>query len=323
MALDLCSIVGGNTGGVNCDGKRKTPKMFLAGSKEFNTNDYLVGGVYDEATLQAAVLTQIRQNNGVSGKLFPFPEIGQVAVDTEQDTKGGLTLGPQRRLRKGRPSYTYSVEISQSQFQALLAFDGKTLPVITLDDAGQMWFYRNASNGNIRGEMAYITISGNGFEDGNSAETGVCTISVAYLSVDDFDKRSAFATFSNLAPSDLQGLKDVVLSEPQAHASNVYKIKMKLRTAKIGSDLDIYDDHGAAIAALTFTAGTGANYATSLVITSVATDGTLKALTVTFDSTAFTALASGAKIKLNGPGVSALVGAGILDKEIGFIILTK
>lgn len=324
MSTNLCSVVGGNTGRIDCDGKRKVPKIPIVGGKQFSSSEYA-----DPDTLQAAILAAINLNTGDANKLFPFPEISEVAPTTEADTFGKLALGSNRRLRKGKPSYDYSVEIGHTQYQKLLAFDNKIVPVFTFDDAGQMWGYRAAAAANTpntnawKGELALVTISGNGFEDGNAAATGVAKISISYQSIDDFDKRGTYVLLPNLSTGDLAGLKDVMLSEPQAHSTNVYKIKMTIPLPKLASDLNIYDEYGAGLAALTWTAGTGTNYGTSLAITSVAVDATLKALTVTFDSTAFTALASGAKIKLTPPTVAAMVAAGITGIEIGTIILTK
>jgi hypothetical protein len=261
--------------------------------------------------------------------LFPFPEVLEVANNTEADTTGSLALGPVIRLKKGRPSYTYTVDIGHYQFQKLLAFDNKVVPVYLFDDASQWWAYRPAAASNtvntkpITGEMALVTVSGNGFEDGANAATGKCTITFSYLSIDDFEKRSAYGILTNMSAGDLAGLVDVMLSEPQAHATNVYKIKTTIPGPVLGQDLDIYDDYGAGLAALTWTAKTGATFSTSLAITSIAVDATLKALTVTFDSTAYTALAGGAKIKLIPPTVTTLLGANIAGYEIGDIILTK
>lgn len=319
MSTNLCSLVGGNTGRIDCDGKRRTPVILLVGSKEFTPSDYA-----DEATLYAAIQTAINQSNGTAGKLFPFPEIGEVADATVAASTGNLALGPQRQLTKERPGYTYSVEIGHTQFQKLLVFHNKEVPVITLDSANQGWFYKNSTSGNIRGEIALITVSGNGFENGTDATTGVCTISVAYKSVDDFQKKSAFWPFSaTVAPSDFQGLKDVTLTEVTAHTTNVYKVGLRIPTAQVGGTLNPWDDIGAAVAALTFTAGTGTGYATPLTITSVAVDNTLKCLTVTFDSTMYTALAALTKIKLTPPTVATMFTAGLVGYELGSIVVSK
>ncbi len=324
MSINLCSVVGGNTGGVICDTKRGVPKKPIVGGKSFSSSDYA-----DAATLQAALIASTKLPTGDANKMYPFPEVLEIAVNTEADTTGSLALGPVKRLRKGRPSYTYSAEIAHFEYQKLLAFDGKTLPVVTLDDEGNLWGYRAAAAANTvntnawRGEYAYITISGNGFKDGANASAGVATITFSYLSVDDFEKRGTYASVPDLSSGDLVGLKDVVLTEPQAHSTNVYKIKASINIPKLAGDLNIYDEYGATLAAATWTAFTGATYSTSLVITSVAVDATLKALTVTFDSTAYTALGSGAKIKLVPPTATVLDTAGATGIEIGYIILTK
>lgn len=325
MSINLCSVVGSNTGAVDCGEKRRIPQQFVVGGKEFTASEYA-----DADTFQDAMVAAFKLNTGDASKLYPFPPIAKVAPGSEGNTTGSLPFGVTRRLRKGRPTYTYSVEISQEQFTKLLAFDGKTLPVFTWDDVSNMWGYRanaaaNTKNTNVfKGERAYITIEGNGFEDGENVETGVATITVSYVSVSDFEKRGSYISLPELSSSDMVGLKDVVLYEPSVNVSNVYKVKMIIPQPKIdGGDRDIYDEYGALIAAETFTAFTGATFSTPLTITSIAVDSTNKALTVTFDSTAYTALASGAKIKLVPPTAAVLDAADVPGIEIGYIILTK
>jgi hypothetical protein len=220
-------------------------------------------------------------------------------------------------------------DISQQQYENLLRFDNKTVPVFTIDDGNQVWGYRakaasNTLNTNVfKGERAKITISGNGFTDSANVETGQCFVTVSYLSIDDFEKRATYMELPDFSSGDVAGLVDVMLFEPQAHASNVHKVGMRIVVPELAGDLNPFDEHGAAIAAMTWTAFTGATYATSLVITSVAVDNTLKCFTVTFDSTAYTALASGAKIKLVPPTAAVLDAGDVTGLEIGYIILTK
>lgn len=326
MALNLCSVIGGNTGEVDCVTKRSVPVKIVAGGKEFSSSDYA-----DAATLQAAVIAATKLATGSASKLYPFPEIKEVEVLTEADTTGSLALGTTKRLRKGRPAYRYSVEISHQEYQKLLAFDGKTVKVFTFDDEHNFWGYRanaaaNTPNTNVfKGEDAYVTVSGNGFKDGANASTGVATITVSYTSITDFESRSAYMNLPDLAPGDLVGLKDVMLSQPSAHVSNVYKIKMTIPLPVLGGDLNIYDDYGAAIAALSasWTAFSGATYGTAFTITSIAVDATNKCLTVTMDTTAYAALSSGATFKLIPPTAAQLDAGSAPGIEIGYIILTK
>jgi hypothetical protein len=327
MSTNLCASVGGNTGAVACDISRGVPRKILVGGKQFSSVEYASAD-----SLQTAILAAINLSNGDTNKLFPFTLVEEVAVNTEADTTGSLALGPNKRLRKGRPAYTYTSDMSWSQFQHLLPFDNKVVPVFTFDDGSAFWGRRNVAAANtpntnpFGGELARVTISGGGFKDGANAATGAVTISVSYLDVDDFEKRGTYALLPNLAPGDLNGLIDVMLSEPTAHTTNAYKIAITIPLPIANTtegDRNIFTEYGAILAALTWTAGTGANYATALTITSVAVDNTLKCLTVTFDSTAYTALANGAKIKLTPPNVPALVVGNMVGYEIGTIILTK
>jgi|SRR6478735_322521 len=325
MSTNLCSTIGGNTGAVGCDGQRGVPRKILVGSKAFSSVEYATPD-----SLQTAILASINLSNGDPNKLFPFPEIEEVAINTEADTTGSLALGPVKRLRKGRPAYSYSCDITWGQYQRLLAFDNKIMPVFSFDDANQIWGKRdvmltsNTVNTNpFKGELARITISGSGFKDGANASAGVAVISVSYLSVDDFEKRGTYALLPNLAAGDMAGLLDVMLYEPSAHVSNVYKIATVVQVPLLGGDRNIYDEFGAIMAGLTWNAGTGANYGTPLTITSVAVDSTNKCLTFTFDTTAYTALAASTKIKITPPTVPTLVTANMVGYELGSIIVVK
>lgn len=323
MSTNLCGLIGGNTGPVLCDTKRKRPLNFTVGSKEFPASEY-----GDPATFKAAFQAAIKLPQGSANKLFPFPEVGEVTINTPAATRGNLQHGPSRRLTKGKPSYTYTVEIGWDQYQRLLAFDGKTVPVYTFDEGQNVWGYRagaaagTLNTNNFKGEMAYIDIEGSGFEDGASAQSGQARITISYLSVDDFEKRGTYITLEDTVPSDFEGLKPVQLVKI-SNVDNVYKIGMYNQQPKLGGDLNIFDEFGAAIAALTFAAGTGTNYGTTLAITSVAVDNTLKALTVTLDSTAYTALSAGTKIKLSAPTPAQLDGADVPNIELLPVILTR
>lgn len=319
MAIDLCSSVGGNTGGINCGVKRRRPIKPIVGSKEFTPSDYGT-----KASLAAAMIAACKQDNGTSGKLYPFPDILEVEDLTTEDTFGNLAFGPQKRLNKGVPSYRYSCEVGQEQFQQLLAFDGATLPVFTMDNASNVWGELDNATKNWKGEQALISISGNGFENGTEASSGVCLITISYISADNFNKRSAFASLPDLASGDLKGLIDIVPTLFAAPVSNAYKIKFSIKANIVGGDdLNVYDDFGTELAALTWTAKSGTTYATDLGITSTVVDATNKVITFTFDTTDYTAVTAGSNFKVIAPNIAALEAGGIVGYEIEDIILTK
>lgn len=314
MALSLCASIGANTGIIDCDLTRGNPVKLAAGSATFDSDDYA-----DQTTMDAAILSKLILANGDSQKLYPFPVIQGNTDQTEAAKYGNLGYGLKVKLLRSKPGYEFDVLAGSALEKKLIAWDGQIVPFYILDDKSQ-WAGVKDSNGIFKGANYLVGVEPRGYGDAQNPKTTKITISI--VDTADFTENAYFHVTA-LSSSNIVGLKDVVLSEPQAHASNVYKIKMKIPTSKLNGDLDIWDDYGSAIAALTFTAGTGTNYGTALTITSVAADNTLKALTVTFDSTAFTALASGAKIKLTPPTPAVLDAADVTGIELGSIILTK
>lgn len=325
MSVDLCNINAGNTGGPACVKQRGVPKKFAVGSRSFTSAEYT-----NSETMRDAIIASLLLETNDADKLYVFPEIFQVDPTTEANTEGNLTLGPKLRLRKGRPSYTYTVDISHDEYQKLLVFDGRKIPVFTLDDESAFWGFRPATTANtintkdFSGEIAYITISGNGFKDGANVATGKCTITVSYLSVDDFEKRSAYVSVPTLSPGDLVGLIDVMMSLVSL-VSNVATIQFTIPVPQVDAVLNFGEDYITELDALSFTAATGTTYSTPLAITTQIASG--NNMVITFDTTAFTALSSGTKIQLKGPSVSAMsvgnIGTDTLKYEIKSIIITK
>lgn len=314
MSLSLCGSIGSNTGEIDCDITRGNPVKLIPGGATFSPSDYA-----DQTTMDAAILAKLILPNGNSQKLFPFPVIQGTTTQTEAAKYGTLGYGLKVKLLRSKQGYEFDVLAGTTLEKKLVAWDGQVVPFLILDDKNQIGGVKD-SNGNYKGANYLIGVEPRDYGDAQNPKTTKITISI----VDSADfTENAYFHKTALTSSNIVGLKDVILSEPSAHASNVYKIKMKILTSKLNGDLDIFDDYGSAIAALTFTAGTGTNYGTSLTITSIAVDNTNKALTVTFDSTAFTGLASGTKIKLTPPTPAVLDAADVTGVELFPIILTK
>jgi len=314
MALNLCGNIGENTGEVDCDITRGNPVKIAPGGATFGPSDYA-----DQVTMDAAILGKLILPTGNSQKLYPFPVIQGVTDQTEAAKTGSLGYGLKIKLLRSKPGYEFDVLAGTALEKRLIAFDGQTVPLLILDDKNQFAGVKD-SNSNFKGANYLIGVEPRPYGDAQNPKTTKITISI--VDTADFTENAYFYKTA-IPSSNFVGLKNVILSEPQAHSSNVYKVKMKIPTSVLNGDLDIWDEYGALIAALTFTAGTGTNYGTSLAITSVAADNTLKALTVTFDSTAFTALASGTKIKLTPPTPAVLDAADVTGVELFPIILTK
>lgn len=326
MSQNACATIAGNTGAPDCIKQRGVPKRPLIGSRAFTWEEY-----NDPAIFRDAIIASTLLETGDSDKLYAFPEVLQVDPKTEADTEGNLTLGPKVRLRKGRPAYTYTVDISHAEYQRLLVFDGQKVPVFTLDDENAFWAYRQTTTRNtlnkknMTGEMAYVTVSGYGFKDGANVGTGKAQITISYISIDDFEKRSVYAFMPDLSSGDLVGLIDVMPYETSVHTTNVYHIGLAIPSPQVDAEFEIIEDYGTELAALTWTAGTGAKFATPLTVTSVAV--VAGALNFTFDSTAHTALATDTEIRIFPPSVADIsegnVGTDKIKYEIGFITVVK
>lgn len=312
MSLNLCGSVGANTGAILCDKQRSLPKLMFVGGKKFIPSEYL-----DPDDLQAAIKAAVKLPTGDSDKLFPFPEIGGTTDQTDALKTATLGYGLKQITIEGRPGYSYQVQVGQAQFQALRKFNRAIVPVYTVDDQNDMWGTFGSDLG-WNGEIAQLFVSGNGFGDGT--KPFVADISVVYQSASDFNDYSKYAEL-NFNPNEAKGLITVELSEYADHAANVYHIAVTAPTAKLGVNLSVEDDYAAELAdeAMWIATSGGA----SLTITSVA-DVAGKGWTVTFDNTAYTALASGAKIYLSLVDSTALDAADITGIEnVQPLILVK
>lgn len=311
MSLSLCGLIGANTGPVSCDTKRGLPTQIIMGGAIFAPSDYT-----DQPTLDAAFLTKMKLASGSSQKLFPFPTILATSDQTTAAKYGTYGYGLQVLLVRERPGYEFEVDAGSTLEKRLIVFNGKTVPVFILDDGFNLWGKFDSAK-NFVGANYQVSVSPGGFGDASNAKA--TKVKISLIDGRDFIEN---AVVYSTALTTFTGLKDVYMSV-LSFSANAYKVKFKIPTSFVNNDLDIYDDYGALIAALTFTAGTGANYATPLPITSAAIDAATKSILITFDSTAFTALPSTTKIKLTAPIPSVLDAANVTGIEIGSLIITK
>lgn len=314
MAISLCGTAGyKNVGAIDCDIQRGTPQMILPGGAIFTPSNFA-----DAETMDAAILTKLKLQQGSAQKLYPFPVIQGVADRTEAAKFGSLGFGLSFKLVRSKPGYEFDVLAGSELEKRLMSFDGKVVPLFILDDQSGFWGKKNGA-GNFIGPNWLVSVEPRPFGDAQNAKATKVTISI--VDAADFTE-NAYVHVTSLTTSSLTGLKDVVMRVLSV-SSNVYKVKLEIPTAKLGTTLDIWAEYGALIAAMTFTAKSGTGYGTDLDITSVAADEDLDALTVTVDSTAHTALASGAKFKLIPPTAAVLDAGDVTGIEIEDLIITK
>jgi hypothetical protein len=316
MALSLCAGVVSNTGELACDVSKGVLKKLFIFNGEIASADYA-----DGPALLAKLVANSKLSKSAGDKVFPINEAQDVADSSEANKEGSLGLGFKAVLLEGKPAYTVKIFAGADLLKRLRKFNNQTVRVLEYDSNNVLWGTKSGTK--FIGYKCKLFFSGGKLATGQNVEEGVVTFTMSILSVSEYIDNSYYASISGNI-EDVKALNDVQLTKV-SNTTNVYKIGLYIPTAKItdGSIYNIYDDYGALIAALTFTAGTGTNYGTPLTITSVAVDATLKALTVTFDSTAYTALGSPTTIKLSGPIPATLDAADVTNVELIPVLLIK
>jgi len=316
MSFSLCGSVGANTGVIKCDRRRSIPKKVIIGSASFDSNDYASASTFDAAFAAAFILA-----TGNAGKLFPFPEITGVTDKTEASKESTLgAFGPKVTLVEGKPAYEFDVVAGTTLEKFLRRFNGQQVPAFIVDDSNAIWGKLDA-NDNFVGCDVLVYVTPHKFGDGANGQT--TKVSISFVSAGDVYDSAAFIE-TGLSISDMEGLLDVTLAEYAAHASNVHKIKGFVETSSPGVVINLADSFTTELAsASAWTAKTGANYSTPLTITSVAYNIGNKGWDITFDSTEYTALSSGAKIKINLADPTTLDGLDVTGVEGVAVIATK
>jgi hypothetical protein len=314
QGFSICSSIGANTGAIDCDPTRGLPIQIIAGSASFSPSDYATA-----ASFEAAFLAKLIEPAGSSDKLFPFPVIQANSDKTVAAKMATLGYGLQLKLLRSKAGYEFDVLAGSALEKKLIAFDGMVVPLFILDDKSKMWGVVDSSS-NFKGAKYLVGVEPKGFEDGANAKTTKITISI--VDTRDFVENAEFAGTSFNA-SDIVGLNDVTLNVI-SNVTNVYQIGATIATANILSTLNVAATYSTALASSAlWVAGTGTNFATSLAITSVAYNAAVKGWTITFDSTAYTALAAGTKIQLALVDTTALNTADVTGIEGSPLIITK
>lgn len=314
--ISLCGESGANTGKLLCDARRGIIKLLLLGGGTFEPADYATQEAYE-----AAILEKINLPNSDPQKLFPFPEVQNITNNTEANTTGTSGLGFQMILREGKPAYQLGVIIGSTQEKALRRFNNLTVPLYVFDSNRRNWG-RMDKDDVQHGVDHLVFTQGKPYSDGSSIDTEYTNIVISALSAEDVFDSGGFGQ-TQLSLADLEGLLDVYLKS-LSNVSNVYKIDGIVKTTDIMNQKHIYDTYPTQLAATgMWEAHTGAGFNTALTITTVAGDAALHAYTVTFDSTAYTALTSGSLIRLRLKSPAVLAAAGAKGIESVEVIITK
>lgn len=314
MAYSLCGKSVANTGELACDKSRGVLKKIFIFNGSIASGDYA-----DSDTFLAKLVANSKLSKDDSNKVFAINEAQNLEDSSEANKEGSLNLGFSTVLLEGKPGYKVKMFAGGDLLKRLRKFNNQTIRIIEYDANGVFWGVK--SGGTFKGFQAKVFFTGNKIATGQNVEEGVVEVQISLLSTTEyFDNNFWMETSGNV--DDIRALMDVTMNVI-SHVDNVYKIGLGIQGSDLKGKYDIYDDYGALIAGTTFTAKSGAGLDTPLTITSVVKDDALNALTVTFDSTEYTAVTNGANIKLIPPTPLVLDGADVVDTEIVPLIFAK
>lgn len=316
MSYSLCGTSVDNTGEQNCDKAKGVLQKIFIDNGAIEEADYADADAFFDKLVANSKLTKSATN-----KVFPLPEIQEIADASEANKEGSLNLGFKTVLLEGKPAYKFKFFGGADLLKRCKTFDNQTVRIREYDVNGVFWGTKVGTDS--KGYQAKLFFTGGKAATGQNVEEGVIECTVSILSAVEYFKNSYWVESTGNV-EDIAPLIDVSLTYI-SNVTNVFKIGMYIAGSNLLGAYNIYDEVGSIIATLdaSFAAGTGANYGTSLAITSVAVDASLKCLTVTFDSTAYTALSGGTKIKLSPPTPAQLDAADVSNTELLPVILTK
>lgn len=276
----------------------------------------------DTAAIETALVAASLKAKSDAGKLYWLPEVQNFEDRAEQNTTGALNLGPTVMLKEGKPGYEIKVDGNSEFAKEMRKWNNKTVGCFEFDSNRQLWGRQVGTD--FYGYSAKIFVNSMRVASGQAPEEGIVTVTISFLSATEYGDSSRCLDLSEVDTGLIKTQVDAEFSETAAHVSEVYTMKWLVDLANMGVGYDIADLYETEIdadAGAAFEAFTGATYDTPLTITTISVTNGI--MSVTFDSTEFAALGSGAKIKFNAKAPSVLAAAGIHDVEGVAIILTK
>jgi hypothetical protein len=270
-----------------------------------------------EAALRAASLLPFSDE----GKFIWLPEVQNVEDRSESDRTGSLNQGFTTVLVEGRPAYEFKFFADSEYAKLLRGYNGETVKFMEFDSNKKLWGAKNGTS--TIGYQAKIKVNGQKIATGQNVEEGVVTGTISILSTTEYFDNCQYIDLSEVDMSAIQVQNIGVLSYV-SNSTNAFKIDIYIPTGEANGGENVYDYYADELASASlWEAYTGAKFSTALAITSVAKDATNLCWTVTFDSTAYTALSAGAKIKLNLKAPSVLDAADVTNLAGQHVTLTK
>lgn len=313
MSLSLCGANSSiNINDIDCDGQRQLPRLLAISAGSYDSNDYA-----DSDTFLAALIADTKLARTDSNKLIVLPVIQGTTDQTVAPKDGNLGYGLVFRLVDGRATYTFDIPMGSTSEKALKSLDGKTAGIFIYDSGQQFWGIADVA-GNFSAPKWNIAVTPRPFQDGQNVK--VTQITISLVNTDDFIINAYYVPVA-LNTASLKGLNDAQIIKI-SNTTNVYQYRVITPTTAIGRPIDLGLKFGSTLAVVSlWLAKTGPGFGTTLTIMSVAYSNGI--YTVTYDSTAYTALSTGAKIKQALADPTALDTANVTGIEGIPVIVTK
>ena len=299
-----------NTGIPLCDLKKKRIRgvLFADGGVTFDSSDLQSVPAFIQAVKDKTVETR-------GNRVYPIWDLLQFDDNTGDPATGGIGNLTTATFvtQDASPAFSFGYNGTEARHKKMSAMNGASLDVFFIDEQFAVYGTTD-TNGKLKGFsvlQAYADVTKFPVADAVNQYRFRITLG----SITEYRENSTYVV-TNSGLLSAVGLINVYLAV-QSQASNVIKITV---VSEGGTDLEPL--YGTDLDGLTWTAvnlQTGAAF----IVTSVADDSTLDAMTVTLDTTAWTALGSGDKVQVNGPSLSALQGANIKPFEMVSVIVTK
>lgn len=303
----------GNSGVDSNDLKAETLKGIILTDPDF------VIAAADRADLDT--LIGVLQDAAVAARgdrIFPIHDLVNIEDQSSDPTQGGLgNLTPvQIDLAPGVPAFLLGHYNGEGYHKKLSRFNSQSLRIFFYDQNYTL-FGTVDSDGNLKGyTMSQFQTRIRKF--GTSSESAKYPFRVVLQSESEFKDNSGYVAMdSRLAQ--INGIIDVVLSVYN-HTTNVVKIKGLTETA----GQNFIEQFNAELDAAGAWDVTKDSDGTAFTVTSYVYDSTNKVMTITLDSTAYTALTSLSKINIDLKASAALAALGVSPYEsTGSVQITK
>lgn len=316
MALSVCGTTANNTGAIACgEAPGKIAYMAIWGG-ELTTNEMAT-----VTTIKAALLADSKLSKSASAKLFLLPTRQNLEKKKGNNVTQTFSNGIEIVAREGFAGYRVNFFTTLAQMKSLYAFHNKEVRVIVQDD-GTKIFGTLDPTGQFIGRKCRVTVEMLD-HPGDDEVAGVGYMEFIFTDVYESKQGLYYVQPGVSLPATTVALVDVQAYEFGAAASNVLKVSAKADIGEAGKYVDIYGDYSTTLfnTGGLWTATNVANNA-SVTITGIASNaGGYGAMTI--DSTAYSALSSGAQLRIAAVVPNLLDAGGAVGIEVASFIHTK